>query len=244
MKKVKKINDSFWNKEYQQSKVGTEDLFNLSTKPSSDFLKFINWLEKVAGKGILNSKTFFVDAGCGNGRHSLYLFENFLCNGFAYDLSSQAILQAKGEYQKIKEKLKQNKSNIIFETQNINQKINLPDNSVDLIIDTMASHVLKEKERETFLQEILRVLSSGGYLYLKTFLRDGDTLSRDLLQKYPAEEKNSYIHPNIGIYEHVPSEKELTEKYSPFFEIEKVERSHFHKEKGKRRFIILYLRKK
>jgi SAM-dependent methyltransferase len=87
--------------------------------------EFINWLEKVAGKGILNSETFFVDAGCGNGRHSLYLFENFLCNGFAYDLSSQAILQAKGEYQKIKEKLKQNKSNIIFETQNINQKINL-----------------------------------------------------------------------------------------------------------------------
>jgi hypothetical protein len=51
----------------------------------------------------------------------------------------------------------------------------------------------------------------------------------------------------MGIFEHVPSEQELVDFYKDDFEIDKIERSFAHRINGKankRRYIVMYLRKK
>jgi ubiquinone/menaquinone biosynthesis C-methylase UbiE len=237
----------FWDKEYDEDSEG--ELFKLSKNAGSDFVDFIKWLEKIDGKGAINKNTFWLDAGCGNGRHGLYLVENYGASGLGYDISSSAISSARESMSELIKKsqgtsksLKETKADFIV--QNMNQKMNVDDESVDIVIEAMSNHVLKEKERAEHLEELCRVIKYKGYLFLKTFLRDGDELAADLIYKYPGEDKNSYIHPKINIYEHVPSEAELIEMYSLYFDIEHIVRSHFHREKGKRRYIVLYLRRK
>lgn len=239
--KSNKLVKDFWNKEYSQKEEGEH--FSLSDEAGKDFVKFINWLEKMDGKGVINQETFWLDAGCGNGRHGLYLLENYKAQGFGYDLSQEAIAQAKQKTKKLCEDIRiENKTS--FEVRNINQEIPLADESVDIIIDAMASHVLHAEEHEKFLNECDRVLKYKGYIFLKTFLADEDDYARDLVKKFGVEgEEGGYLHPKINIFERVLSEKKLLEIYSQKFNIEKVERSHFHREKGKRRYIVMYLRK-
>ena len=117
------------------------------------------------------------------------------------------------------------------------------------MIDAIASHVLRYEERVAFKKEVLRVLSSGSYYFLKSLLLDDDSHAKQMIREYgkDAGEKNSYIHPTIGIFEHVPSEEELLKFYKEDFEIDKIERSFAHKINGraaKRRYIVMYLRKK
>lgn len=243
MKKQDKSIKDFWNKEYAQGEEGEH--FALSDAPGKDFVKFVEWLEKMDGKGVINKETFWLDAGCGNGRHGLYLYEEYGAGGLGYDLSSQAVNQANKKAASLTSKSspKGEGGEVRFVVQNINEPIDLPDESVDLIIDAMASHVLHADEHEKFLEECNRVLNYKGYIFLKTFLLDDDDYARDLVKKFGTGEEGGYLHPKINIFERVLSEKRLVEIYSKYFNIEKIERSHFHREKGKRRYIVLYLRK-
>lgn len=240
MKKQDKSIKDFWNKEYAQGEKSEH--FALSDAPGKDFVKFVEWLEKVDGKGAINRQTFWLDAGCGNGRHGLYLYEGYGAGGLGYDLSSQAVSQANKKAAEIK--THKHLANVAdFEVQNINLPIALADDSVDIIIDAMASHVLHADEHEKFLEECNRVLKYKGYVFLKTFLLDDDDYARDLVKKFGTGEEGGYLHPKINIFERVLSEKRLVEIYSNYFNVEKIERSHFHREKGKRRYIVMYLRK-
>ncbi len=239
-----KVVKDFWNKEYaekidEDGKGGLN--FNLSSAPSEDLEKFTRWIDReYKGQNVLNNKTYVVDAGCGNGRNLFFLNENFGCTGLGYDLSQEAINVAN----------KKNKDpKIKFVVQNLNQKIPLEDGKVDLLVDAVASHVLRKEEREFFKSEVLRVLSVGSYYFLKSLLRDDDIHSKNMIREFGniAGEENSYIHPTIGIFEHVPSEEELVNFYKEDFEIDKIERSFAHKINGraaKRRYVVMYLRKK
>ncbi len=242
-----KVIKDFWNKEYaenedEEGKGGVN--FNLSSSPSEDLLKFTRWLAReYKGQNILNKKTFVVDAGCGNGRNLFYLNEVFGVKGLGFDLSAVAIKKACAK----------RTPGLEFVAQNLNQKIPLPDGSVDLVIDAVASHVLRKSERDFFKSEVLRVLSSGSYYFLKSLLRDDDVHSKNMIREFGQSksenvgEENSYIHPTIGIFEHVPSEDELLDFYKSDFDIDKIERSFAHKINGraaKRRYIVMYLRKK
>jgi hypothetical protein len=167
------------------------------------------------------------------------MHERFGVSGVGYDISSEGIKSAgKGR-----------NPNLHFITQNINQDIPAKDGQADLVIDAIVSHVLKKDEREKFKQEVLRVLSTGSYYFLKSLLLDEDRHAGRMIREYgkDAGEENSYIHPTMGIFEHVPTEAELIDFYKDDFDIEKVERSHAHQVGGKankRRYIVLYLRKK
>jgi cyclopropane fatty-acyl-phospholipid synthase-like methyltransferase len=240
MKKQQAPIKNFWNKEYSEGEEGEH--FILSDKPGKDFLKFVAWLEKMDGKGAINKETVWLDVGCGNGRHGLYLYENFGAGGLGYDLSQEAIAQANKKAAEIKLS-KRIGADANFGVLNINSPIPAPNESVDIIIDAMASHVLTEAEHKTFLEECDRVLNYKGYIFLKTFLRDEDDYANDLIKKFPGPDAGSYIHPKIGIYERALYEKEILALYEKYFKVEKVERSHFHREKGKRRYIVVYLRK-
>jgi SAM-dependent methyltransferase len=237
----------FWDKEYS----GEDSNFALSENPSEDLLKFVRWLQReFKGQEPINSNTQFVDAGCGNGRNSFYLAENFGAKGIGYDISVEAIKQANN---KLKRDFTDSKGHckldLSFSVQNLNEGIPQEDGKVDIVVDAIASHVLRHNERIFFKNEVVRVLSSGSYYFLKSLLLDDDSHAKQMIRDFGANagEKNSYIHPTMGIFEHVPSEQELVDFYSEDFHIDKIERSFAHRVNGranKRRYIVMYLRRK
>ncbi len=222
----------FWNKEYK-----TGNHLALSQNPSEDLAKFTRWLERAYGREYLNPLASVLDLGCGNGRNLIYLAKNFGMKGVGYDISHEATAQAKRGSVDLK---------IEYQTRSIAQPLLVPDESQTLVLDMMTSHFLKHEERVNLLNEIVRVLRPGGWLFLKTFLRDEDEHAERLLRESPAEEAGSYIHPKIGLAEHVFTETEIDQALAGKFHVEKTLKSHGHLRKGsggKRRSISVYAQK-
>jgi len=110
----------------------------------------------------------------------------------------------------------------------------------------MTSHFLNREEREKLRDELFRVLTQGGYFFMKTFLKDEDLHTARLLKDYPGTEMGSYIHPIMGVPEYVYSEEELVAFLSEKFIVRKIYRSHkhvFHGQARKRRTISIYAEK-
>lgn len=219
----------------------------LSDEPAEDLQKFCRWLERYEGKKHLNVTARVLDLGCGNGRHLIFLAEEYHMRGVGYDISEEGIKIAKrasyfpkdggGELVSMP---------ITYEVRSIAEKIDLPDSSVDIVLDMMTSHFLNEEERAFLLSEIVRVLKPGGWLFFKSFLAEKDLHVRRLLKENPAEEKDTYVHPALGVTEHVWTEVSLREFMEPYLVLHKVERSHKHMRDGKafkRRTIVAYFQK-
>lgn len=226
----------FWNKEYKD-KGGNERQSHLaiSDTPSEDLLHFLQWLEREYRGSIFNKESLVFDAGCGNGRNLIYLANTYHVHGVGYDISQEALEQARA---------KSHPYTITYTARSIAGPIALESASVDLVLDMMASHFLTEQEREELLAEIHRILKPGGWLFYKTFLLDGDMNARELLRDHPGTEHNTYIHPKIGVPEHVSTEEEIAQTFAPYFTIHKILRSHKHIDKhgraNKRRSISVY----
>jgi SAM-dependent methyltransferase len=228
-----KSNKHFWNSEYSKTKN-----FSLSVEPAEDLLKFTRWLMRGYGKEFLNPTINVLDLGCGNGRNLIYLGQEFGCRGVGYDISEVAIKQAKENAQKLPLK---------FFGRSISGKINSPDSTFDIVLDMMTSHYLDISERTDLISEIARVLKPNGWFMYKTFLLEGDINANRMIRENPANEKNSYLHPTIGLVEHVSTEDEIVSAYEPYFNIEKIEKTGkhiIHGKAGKRRSVIVYMRKK
>ncbi|MBX9906780.1 class I SAM-dependent methyltransferase [Patescibacteria group bacterium] len=222
----------FWNREYSQA-----EHLALSTNPSEDMLKFLRHLERESGRSCLNPTMSALDMGCGNGRNLHYLARTYGMRGVGYDISDQAVRQARifAEGTALK-----------YETRSIADSIPLPDSSQMLVLDMMASHVLTHEEREREHEEILRVLRPNGWFFLKTFLLDEDRHAKRLLKENPGTEAGSYIHPVIGVAEYVFSEEDIVSLVEKRFTVHKVLKSHRHLQKdgpGKRRSISIYAQK-
>lgn len=231
-KNPKRTGKKFWNQEYR-----TAGHLALSPNHSEDLEKFTRWCEREFGEGFLNSKTQVLDLGCGNGRNLIFLAKSFGCQGVGFDISESAIAQAKKASVGLK---------ISYQVSSIANPLPVPDESQDLVLDMMTSHFLNQAERTKLLGEVSRVLKPGGLLFLKTFLLDEDLNAKRLLREYPAEEAGSYIHPEIGVREHVSTESELRSVLEPKFEIQKISKSHRHLirgQAGKRRSISVYAEK-
>jgi SAM-dependent methyltransferase len=224
-------------------------VFSIFVWPCADLEKFVRFLEReYKGQQPINKNTKFVDAGCGNGRNSFFLAETYGAHGIAYDISGEAIKQANRKLLKLDPR-SSGKVDIAFSVQNLNEGIPAEDGTQDLVIDAVASHVLRHNERILFRNEVKRVLSAGSYYFLKSLLLDDDSHAKQMIKDYGANagEENSYIHPTMGIFEHVPTEEELVKFYEEDFYIDKIERSFAHRVNGranKRRYIVMYLRKK
>lgn len=209
----------------------------LSDEPAEDLEKFCRFLERNHGKKYLNVTTRALDVGCGNGRNLIYLAQNYGMRGVGYDISDEGIKIAKRASEGLP---------IVYEARSIAGVLEMPDRSVDIVLDMMTSHFLREKEREVLQSEILRVLKPGGWLFFKSFLAEEDMHVRRLLKEHPADEKDSYIHPELGLYEHVWTGESLHEFFAPYFSIEKIERSFKHIRDGKpwkRRTVCAYMQK-
>jgi SAM-dependent methyltransferase len=80
----------FWDKEYK-----TGEHLALSSGVSEDLEKFCRFVDRKEGKKHFNVTGLAVDMGCGNGRNLIWLSESFGMRGVGYDISGEAIKQAK-----------------------------------------------------------------------------------------------------------------------------------------------------
>lgn len=231
-KRKNRKGQAFWNEEYREA-----GHFALSEKQSEDLEKFTRWLQREYGNSVLNVMATVLDLGTGNGRNILWLAETFGIRGTGYDISTEAIKQAK-------QRALVNDLKVSFEARSIGGALTVPDESQTVVLDMMTSHFLKKEERLNLINEIHRVLKPGGFLFYKTFLLDEDRHAHRMIKENPGGEENTYIHPEIGVAEHVSTEEEIEALYGGKFEIKKIERSHRHKGKfAKRRSITIYLQK-
>ncbi len=128
----------------------------------------------------------------------------------------------------------------------------------------MTTHFLRAAEREAYVAELVRVMKPYGWVFFKTFLLDGDLHAKRLIQENPDRgevindekgniignikaEAHSYIHPRIGVVEHVFTEQEIYDMFSPYFKIYKMIKSYKHIKDGKafkRRTVSVYMERK
>lgn len=231
-KKRKRHGATFWDYEYT---VGGN--LKLSTAPSEDLEKFTRWLGRQKDQDPLARGSAVLDLGCGNGRNLVFLAREFGMTGTGYDISTAAIAQARQLSSDLP---------ITYEARSVAGDIPLPDASQTLVLDMMTSHFLSAAERTHLRDEVHRVLAPGGWLFLKTFLQDGDLHTKRLLAEHPAKEPDTYIHPVIGVPEHAYREAALREFLEERFIIHKIYRSHKHVSRGKarkRRTIAVYAQK-
>lgn len=232
-KKKRKVHGAtFWDKEY----TNPEHL-KLSTNESEDLAKFTRWLERRKRVDLLTENESVIDVGCGNGRNLIFLHQQYGLSGFGVDISSAAISQAKKASADM---------NISYQVGSAADNLPVENESQALALDMMTSHFLNHDGRYQLREELFRVLKPGGFLFMKTFLKDGDLHTSRLLDEFPGAEENTYIHPVMGVAEFVYSEEELMAFLGERFIIRKVYRSHKHVSRGKarkRRTISVYAEK-
>lgn len=231
--KRKKHGTTFWDSEY----AGGGEHLALSSDESEDLAKFTRWIRRQKDEIGLLKQANVLDLGCGNGRNLVFLAREFYTKGTGYDISTAAIAEAKRASTELP---------IEYTARSIAGDIDLPDESQDLVLDMMTSHFLNNAEREALRGEIYRVLKPGGWLFMKTFLRNEDLHTERLLREFGTDEPGTYVHPVIGVPEHTYYEDELLEFLDEKFIIHKVYRSHQHRSHGKarkRRTVSVYVQK-
>ncbi len=230
-RKGSKSSQGFWDKEYR----GGQHL-TLSEEPSEDLQKFVRFLERESGGEFLNHRETVLDLGCGNGRNIIYLSREFGMKGTGYDIAQSAVAIAR-------KTAATSNLPLTFEARSIAGHLPFEDESITIVLDMMVSHFLNNEERAELLTELTRIMKPGGWLFFKTFLLDEDRHAKRLLKENPADEAGSYIHPEIGVAEHVFTEEEIDQLLSPHFKIHKVLKSHGHLRKtknAKRRSVTVY----
>lgn len=231
--KRKRHGVTFWDSEYS----GGGEHLALSTEESEDLAKFVRWQGRQKKEFPLSKHVDVLDLGTGNGRNLIFLTREMGARGTGFDISAAAIAQAKRAAEGLP---------LTFEARSIAGDLPVDDTSKDLVLDMMTSHFLRASERTHLRNEIHRVLRPGGWLFMKTFLRDEDLHTERLLKDFPADEPGSYIHPVIGVSEHTYYEEELLDFLGEKFLIKKIYRSHKHRSHGKarkRRTVSIYAQK-
>jgi SAM-dependent methyltransferase len=228
-------NQQSWDDEYHDSQLVTK-----SFTPQSDVVRFLSWVRRKQ-KYPIDEHSLVLDVGCGTGRHCMYIADNYGAQCFGYDFSPTAISLGNDYIQK------HGVSGVHLVVQSLTDKIPLGNNSVDVVIDAMVSHALLESERSFFLSEIFRVLKPGGFLFVRTFVFEGDANVKQLLQTSPGPEKDTYIHPTLGVTERVFREADFKKLYAKNFSLQKFDKKTGYQKWGnqsyKRRYLIAYFKK-
>src|SRR5574343_435370 len=119
-----------WENEYKNSKLVTK-----AEGPQADTLRFLKYLKKeqkykVEGKNIL-------DLGCGTGRNANYLAEEGN-SVIGIEISKTALSLAKERANDIGVK-------VDYRLGDIGEPYDIPDESIDLVLDVTSSNALDEK---------------------------------------------------------------------------------------------------
>jgi len=226
------MQEEVWDKEYKESKLLTKD-----NKPQADVVRFVTFLKK---KGIAIENIDVLDLGSGTGRNSFYFAE---MNAFTVGLEiSQTAIDIGKSHAK--------NAGLIIEyyKKSIGDKFPFGDEEFTIALDVTSSNSLSEAEREVYLSETHRVLSSEGYFFVKALCKEGDNNAKYLLKNFPSTEADTYIMPELNVTERVWSREDFMQTYEKYFTILQMEKktsySRMNNRVYKRNFWIVYLQKK
>ncbi|MCF7831880.1 MAG: methyltransferase domain-containing protein [Candidatus Pacebacteria bacterium] len=226
----------FWDNEYKDPQLVTKSFI-----PQSDVTSFLSWVRRKQ-KYPIDVDATILDIGCGVGRHCIYIADQYGAQCFGFDFSATAIALGNAYIQE------HAVSGVHLTVQSLTDKIPLQDNSVDIVIDAMSSHSLLQSERVFLLSELYRVLKPGGFLFVRTFLKDGDANAKELLKRFPGPEKDTYKHPRLHVVERVFEEKDFKQMYGNYFSVvsfdKKTGYQKWDNQSYKRRYLIAHMQKK
>ncbi len=219
-----------WELEYSNPALLTKD-----AEPTAEFKRFVDWLTK--DQDIDLEQVRALDLGCGTGRNLIYLYNRFGTTGAGIDISDTALGVAR-----------ERASQLQWVQGDLSAGLPQSIAGFDLVIDSTTTHVLGEKKRTTLIGQLAERISSGGWMYVRTLTKDGDRNAHNLLKHMPGPDPDSYVHPNLGVVEYVPSEKDLAQLYEPDFEVLYQKKYTGYQKWGaqsyKRRYVVMYLRRK
>ena len=190
-----------WEKEYLNPKLVTRDW-----EPQKQTKKFFRWLRKDQGMDL--SQISVLDLGCGTGRNAIYLAE-YGAQVTGYDISPSAIKMGNRKAEEL-EVL------VTLEVRNIGEEFPIADESIDVVMDIIASNSLSDAERKIYLSEVARVLKPGGVLYVKGLWKEGDKNTKNLLNKFPGPDPDTYVMPGMNLCEKVFDHQSLIDWYQGF----------------------------
>lgn len=226
-------NEAAWNNEYQDAQ-----LISRSVRPQKDFLRFLAWMKRNHHLD-LYADIQVLDLGCGVGRNTYYMADQYHAQSYGIDFAKEAIDIGKKLFTHPLLTLKHG---------DISKSFPCGDHSVDLILDITASNALSEKERASYLKEMKRVLKPGGWIYVRTLAKEGDSNAQNLIKQFPGKEYNTYIHPQLGFTERVFSGPDFKKLYGEYFDVVRMERKTgyqiFGKQRYKRNYWNVYLQNK
>lgn len=110
-----------------------------------------NWFNKYIL--LLNKSDKIIELGCGRAYTSLYLLNNGFSDVTACDFSTEVINILNTEHKKL--------NTSVFD---ISEKLPFKDDEINVIIADLCLHYFDSKKTKEILNEIYRVLKSGGYL--------------------------------------------------------------------------------
>lgn len=198
-----------WENEYKNSKLVTK-----AEDPQADTLRFLKYLKKeqkykVEGRNIL-------DLGCGTGRNANYLAEEGN-SVIGIEISKTALSLAKERANDIGVK-------VDYRLGDIGEPYDIPDESIDLVLDVTSSNALDEKGRAVYLSEVMRILKSGGYFFVRALCKDGNKNVKNLLRDSPGSEYDTYYMKDLDLYERVFSREDFIKMYGEYFKILSLEK--------------------
>lgn len=219
-----------WDREYRNPKLVTKN-----EGPQADTLRFLKFLKKeekylVVGRTIL-------DLGCGTGRNANYLAEEGN-TVIGIEISQTAISLAKARAQA-------RGLHVDYRLGDIGAPYDIADTSVDIVLDVTSSNSLDEKGRDVYLKEVSRVLTPGGYFFVRALAKEGNKNVKNLLKQSPGKEYDTYILKEIGLTERVFSKEDFMKLYGAFFTILHIEKkesySTFNDRIYKRHYWLAYM---
>lgn len=223
---------NIWEREYRNPKLVTKD-----NKPQADTLRFLKFLKKEMKYKVENRE--ILDLGCGTGRNSNYLAS--LGNKVTgLEISKSAIDLAKIRAKEIG-------VNVDYNLWDMGEKYNLKDQSIDIVLDITSSNSLNENGRDSYLNEVRRVLKNNGYFFVRALAKDGNKNVKNLLKQSPGKEYDTYIIKEIGLTERVFQKDDFIKMYSNGFKILNLEKktgyTTFNNKIYKRDYWIAYLQR-
>lgn len=110
-----------------------------------------NWFNKYIH--LLNKSDKIIELGCGRAYTSLYLLNNGFSDVTACDFSTEVINILNTEHKEL--------NTSVFD---ISEKLPFKDDEINVIIADLCLHYFDSKKTKEILNEMYRVLKSGGYL--------------------------------------------------------------------------------
>lgn len=208
-----------WELEYEKQKfVSTEN------KPHADIVRLVRVLQKKYGFTVDGSK--ILDIGCGTGRNAYY-FASLGAHVTGIDISQNAIRIAIENSATLD-------APITYLCADIGQALTIHDSTIDLAIDILASNSLSMSERSIYIGELYRVLKPGGFFFIRTLAKEGDSNAHYLLKHNGGPEENTYIMPSIGLTERVFTRAEMDTLYGEKLNLISIDKkAHYPRIDGK-----------